>query len=261
MSKKFTEEDFINKLKEKRPNVILLEKYINYSTKILFRCTKCGFEWRTSPKNILSTKTEYCNKCHNLDMKRYSSKEVFVKELRNKNTYLEKIDILGDYKGLKHNVLCKCKECGTTWNPTVYTLQKLKYCPHCKIVNMTNNSIQSVSQNGKCKSKGEIKIKEILDNFNVKYTSQKTFDDLIGINGGLLSYDFYLETYGLLIEYQGQQHEAPINIFGGEDQFKMQQEHDYRKREYAKLNNIKLLEIWYYDYDNIEKLLISILNK
>ena len=39
--------------------------------------------------------------------------------------------------------------------------------------------------------------------------------------------------------------------------FKKQLEHDRRKREYAKKNNIDLLEIWYYDIDNIENILIE----
>lgn len=32
-------------------------------------------------------------------------------------------------------------------------------------------------------------------------------------------------------------------------------EHDKRKREYAKSHGYKLLEIWYYDYNNIEEIL------
>lgn len=64
----------------------------------------------------------------------------------------------------------------------------------------------------------------------------------------------------MLIEFQGKQHEQPIEHFGGEKQFKVQQEHDRRKREYAKLHKIKLLEIWHYDRNNIEKILTETLN-
>ena len=59
----------------------------------------------------------------------------------------------------------------------------------------------------------------------------------------------------MLIECQGKQHAQPIEYFGGEKQFKIQQEHDKRKREYAEKNGYKLLEIWYYDFDNIEEIL------
>ena len=67
--------------------------------------------------------------------------------------------------------------------------------------------------------------------------------------------------YNLLIEFHGKQHEKPIEFFGGEKQFEIQQEHDRRKREYAKQNNINLLEIWYYDIDNVESILMQKINE
>ena len=94
-----------------------------------------------------------------------------------------------------------------------------------------------------------------LFNNGINFEYQKTFDNLYGIQNGKLSYDFYIPNHNLLIEYQGKQHEEPIEFFGGEEQFKIQQEHDKRKREYAKNNGYKLLEIWYYDYDKIEEIL------
>lgn len=78
---------------------------------------------------------------------------------------------------------------------------------------------------------------------------------MVGVNNGKLSYDFYLPQYNVLVECQGIQHYEPIEYFGGEEQFKIQQEHDRRKREYAEKNGYKLLEIWYYDYDKIEEIL------
>ena len=67
--------------------------------------------------------------------------------------------------------------------------------------------------------------------------------------------------YNIGIEYQGEQHEKVNNFFGGERQLEIQLEHDKRKREYAKNHNIKLLEIWYYDFNNIEEILKSQLFK
>ena len=103
-------------------------------------------------------------------------------------------------------------------------------------------------------SKGENKISEYLRYKNVKYITQKTFNSLVGINNGLLSYDFYLPDYNLLIEYQGEFHDGNTR-FKKDTYYNRQQEHDKRKREYAKNHNIKLLEIWYWDYDNIEEIL------
>ena len=84
---------------------------------------------------------------------------------------------------------------------------------------------------------------------------------MVGVNNNLLSYDFYLPDYNMLIECQGIQHEKfTKGLHETEVDFKKQLEHDRRKKEYAKQNNINLLEIWYYDIDNIEEILINELN-
>ena len=105
------------------------------------------------------------------------------------------------------------------------------------------------------KSTGEYSILRYLDKNNIDYEYQKRFNDCCGTGNKPLSYDFYLPNQSLLIEYQGQQHYYPVNIYGGEEKFEIQQEHDRRKREYAKSNGYNLLEIPYYDYDNIEEIL------
>ena len=116
----------------------------------------------------------------------------------------------------------------------------------CHVVggNLVSGNTKSCGCINSC---GETEIKSFLSNNGISFEYQKTFDNLYGIQNGKLSYDFYIPNHNLLIEYQGKQHEEPIEFFGGEKQFKIQQEHDKRKREYAKNNGYKLLEIWYYD--------------
>lgn len=50
----------------------------------------------------------------------------------------------------------------------------------------------------------------------------------------------------------------PIDYFDGEVGFKTRQEHDRRKKQYAKEHNIQLLEIWY--NEDIEQKLKETLN-
>ena len=109
---------------------------------------------------------------------------------------------------------------------------------------------------GECKeSKGEREIRKILNTHNINFIPQKEFSDLVGTSEWKpLSYDFYLPEHNLLIEYQGNYHDGTAKQQTEEDYLR-QQEHDRRKKEYAKLHNIKLLEIWYWDFDNIETIL------
>ena len=82
------------------------------------------------------------------------------------------------------------------------------------------------------------------------------YDGLVGLGNGLLSYDFYIPKLNHLIEYQGEMHERFIRgIHKSIKDFEKQQEHDRRKKEYAQIHNINLLEIWYWDFDRIEKIL------
>jgi hypothetical protein len=69
-----------------------------------------------------------------------------------------------------------------------------------------------------------------------------------------------LSEYNICIEYQGEQHYKAVEFFGGKDQFKTQQKLDKIKRDYCKNNNIKLLEIPYWDFNNIEQILLKELN-
>ncbi|RKJ48528.1 hypothetical protein D7X33_33435 [Butyricicoccus sp. 1XD8-22] len=61
------------------------------------------------------------------------------------------------------------------------------------------------------------------------------------------------------IEFQGEFHDGKANEYVREN-LEIQKEHDRRKREYAKQNNIELLEIWYWDFDKVEKILAENVN-
>ena len=138
-----------------------------------------------------------------------------------------------------------CCECGNIFYTYVCNINtQNSWCPECSM------------------SEGENIISNWLRYNGIKYEYEKTYEGLVGINGGSLSYDFYLYEYNLLIEYQGRQHDKYIEgLHSSHFEFERQQEHDKRKREYAKDNNIKLLEIWYYDFDNIEEILNKELNQ
>ena len=137
----------------------------------------------------------------------------------------------------------KCKDCEHEWYTKIYHRSSGSGCPMCNF------------------SKGENRIKEYLDLNIVRYISQKEFKGLVGVGDGNLSYDFYLPEHNMLIEYQGGQHEQYIPYFHkNKTNFKKQQQYDMLKKEYAKQNNINLLEIWHYDFNNIEIILKKELN-
>lgn len=227
---RMSHEDFVHKLNTINPNIEILSKYTNTNVKLKCRCKTDGYIWFASPSNLLYQKTG-CPKCSHCYRR---TPEEFIKEMSIANANIE---ILTDFNGVDKKVKCKCKIDNHIWYATPHELLSGTGCPQC------------------CESKGEKVIREWLKKNEYVYESQKTFDNLIGVGGMPLSYDFYIPTINVLIEYQGEQHEKPFNYFGGEKKLIVQKEHDKRKKIYAETNGFYLLEIWYWDFDNIEKVL------
>ena len=100
---------------------------------------------------------------------------------------------------------------------------------------------------------GEKNIKSYLEKNKIKYIQQHGFDTCKRINK--LSFDFYLPEHGTCIEFDGIQHFEPIKRFGGEKEFKNNQERDNCKNIWCKENNIKLIRIKYNQISEISEVL------
>jgi len=108
-------------------------------------------------------------------------------------------------------------------------------------------------------SKGELKIAQFFDLNNIEYTREKTFKNCLSSKGNCLRFDFYLEQFNILIEYQGQHHLKPVNKYRRakivHDQTVV---HDDVKEKFAFDNQINLIKIYYPDYEKIEKILVEL---
>lgn len=176
-----------------------------------------------------------CPKCNADSQKK--TKEEFIKDA--KLVHGDKYDyslLTNKYITSKEKASIVCKKCNTVFYQTYTSHVGLKNgCPDCAV-----------------KSKGELRISEILKSKNIEFEKTKVFNDLRDINQ--LSYDFYLKEYNLLIEYNGIQHykntyNKPLH------EFHRQHHHDWLKRKYAMKNGIDLLIIPYTEFDNLEGIL------
>ncbi|HCW2676195.1 hypothetical protein VXC74_13810 [Clostridioides difficile] len=228
-------------------------------------CLSSGEIVRSSP--YIKIKHKYCDsiyeisaaqfidvgiRCSNCCQKRENSFAHYIEEelgeqletywdfKRNKvNPYYIHKNYIGN-KDNKEKIWIKCTENNNhaSYQTMSYSFIKGSRCPICS------------------ESKGEKRIRNYFNNKSIEYHMQQEFDGLFGLGDRNLSYDFYLPNYKLLIEYQGEFHDGTIT--GSYKEYfnlEKQQEHDRRKREYAKNNGYKLLEIWYWDFDNIEEIL------
>ena len=210
-------------------------------TKWLCRCD-CGNECIVQSRNLIQNHTKSCG-CYN-------------KEQASKRTL---INLTGCRFG-KLIVLERVENEITSSGNSVVMWRCLCDCGEETIVRSSALLHGYTKSCGCMKSHGEFYISTYLLSNSINFEKQKKFSDLLGVGGGNLSYDFYLPNHNMLIECQGEQHERPIEYFGGEEQFAIQQEHDRRKREYAKDNGYRLLEISYKDYNNIDNILTKAIN-
>jgi len=122
----------------------------------------------------------------------------------------------------------------------------------------TPSSHKSGSGCPKCKiSKGEKAILKFLEENNIKYNLNYSFDECKYKN--TLPFDFYLEDMNICIEYDGIQHFEPIDYFGGVEKLNNQINKDKIKSDWCLSNNIKLIRISYLEYDKISHILSYIL--
>jgi hypothetical protein len=103
------------------------------------------------------------------------------------------------------------------------------------------------------KSFGEKKIKEFLDENSITYIREKKFESCKNIKQ--LPFDFYLPEYNICIEYDGELHYRPSNIFGGESTLKRIKNNDDIKSKWCLENNINLIRIPYKKKNKIFKIL------
>lgn len=226
---KNTKEKFIAKLKERTPNIVLVGDYKGTKTNTEFRCQTCGKILKMPPNRALYLKYG-CKSCANDALK--LTNDDFLARLSNVMPDIVPVEkYISFYRKIKYY----CKKCGKYNYATPSNLLHGFGCPTC------------------ASSKGEKKCADILDKFGCIYKQQYVFNNLVGINGGLLRFDFGIldknsQLLGL-IEYDGIFHFEKLYE---DDGFEKIQIHDRIKNEYCRKHNIPLLRIPYQDFENME---------
>ena len=94
-------------------------------------------------------------------------------------------------------------------------------------------------------SLGELKIQQILQENNIKFTREQKFNTCRFENNYLARFDFYINNQ-YLIEFDGEQHfKLGSGLFNNENRFIKTQQRDTYKNQWCKENNIPLIRIPY----------------
>ena len=232
-------ETYIKQLSKVQPNLEIISKYISDSDFITYRCTTDGYIGKAKAGKLLSLQKR-CTCCskRKLHDSQCLTQENFESRLKSIN---DNIKVIGKY-----------------YNSNT----KIKLL--CLIHNIEYEQLPISALQGKCgchkciTSKGEKSITNILDKMGISYIQQYKFEGCADKRP--LPFDFYLPNYNIVIEYQGEQHYNPVCFYSiskeqSENNLALTQKHDHIKKTYCKNNNIILLEISYWEYDNIESII------
>lgn len=228
--------------RKSKPKVDLAGKTFGYLTPLYYikggkwhcKC-KCGNEIDVDTRNLNSNHTKSCG--------------CLQKEKAANNVY----DMIGyETENLKVLSRAGSDEQGTA--------QWLCLCKNCGNIFVTRGSAIRAGYTNSCgcvHSKNEQNIIKLLNENKIEFSTQYTFPDLYGINGGKLRFDFAIfnnHKLSHLIEYNGKQH-----YFRPEGKWAQSYEtliaNDKLKKEYCLKNNIRLVEIPYDKQYTIEDLL------
>lgn len=185
-------------------------------------CIYCGAK-KLKTSTEIKQNHQFCNNCRSIDIS------------NNKYGHLTAIKRLGSDQ-YRHSIWeCKC-DCGN-------------------IVNVSYGHLVSgdTKSCGCTKSFGEAKIRKILQENNIIFETQKTFETCkFPETNTLARFDFYLPEYNTIIEYDGSQHFYYTNSgWNTKENFIAIKQRDNYKDQWCKKNNIKLIRIPYIDYDKI----------
>lgn len=227
--------DEVVKYVESKDCKFLSSSYNKASDLYHFQC-QCGniFERRFSKfKDSNQTKCKQCSKRSMKNILSLNYEDI-------KNFILSKgCELLSkEYVNNETKLMIKCK-CGEVFyrDYSHFKDSKSYYCDVC-----THGL-----------SKGELIINEILERSYVDFIRQYTFDNCRTTRP--LPFDFYLPTYNCCIEFDGKQH-YETGKFGKTLVDLMNIKYrDNIKTNFCKNNNIKLIRIPYWEFNNIESIL------
>lgn len=208
----------------------ILEYIKGKSPKLKLKCLSCGNIFERYQCHFIQY-PHVCPKCAPKGKRQF----ITLQEAQNRIDQIYGKDYLTliSYKGNNVKIDIKCEKCGLIFQsvPSSLWRGRLKGCPFCE----------------QQKSKGESLVEKILRENKIQYISQARFPECK--DQLMLPFDFYLPQYNVCIEFQSEQHYDSSSRFWSEKLI----QHDKIKENYCKEKNIKLIQIPYYDINNIEK--------
>jgi hypothetical protein len=291
----------MREIANKRNGECLSLEYVNFTTKLTWKCNICNNIWDNTPAMILQG--QWCPKCAVEKRKVCNNKELQKERLAELNAIAERRGgkcLATEYKGSSVKLTWQCQK-GHIWEAIPNSIKKGSWCPICN--GQPSYTIQDMrdyarKKGGDCLSKTYVNSQEKLlwkcfyghvweasqnNIFNgywcpvcsktIRLNESKCkfiFEELTGarftknrtILGDGLELDGYNPNLKLAFEYQGEQHYMPVKLFNiDKERVEQIKKTDYVKKKICDERNIKLIVIPFSQASTDNKLLNYITNQ
>lgn len=213
----------------------VIGKYKGAHTDILIRHEKCKREYPVKPTDFLSGKQ--CSRCQRVER---ITTEDFKRLVR--GSVGDEYIVVGEYVNARKPITILHSICEQEFNPNPYEfVRRDTRCP-CITASKGNRRIASYLKTKTCLT------------YMMEYRDRRCRDERP------LPFDsaiFYEDVLLFLVEFDGKQHEEPVEHFGGVEQFALTQKHDRIKNDFCNYYTIPIIRIKRKEFDKIE----SVLNK
>lgn len=224
------------------PHIKLIE-YKGAVNKSKFYCLKHNKFFSKGYYAVAHNKNSGCDLCYLENIRNTQGMDTDKFKERLKEIHPE-LKVIGEYINYVAPIEIYC----TTHNYTFYSkpvdlLSRITCCDKTRI-----------------NYKEEQVCKTIEETYGFLITRQKRFEDCK--DKSTLPFDIYLDDYNILIEYQGEQHYRPV-MFSSESleeankKFEYTKRHDFIKEQYCVDNNIPLIKIPYWEFENLDYFLFN----
>lgn len=121
--RRYSQEEFANKVHSIHPNIEVVGEYINSQTKVKVHCTKCNNTWTVVPASLL-----YGTGCPKCSRRYRRNTAEFIDELKQISPH---ITVIGEYINAHTKIRVRCERCGNEWDGDAISLLKGSECPNC----------------------------------------------------------------------------------------------------------------------------------
>ena len=237
-----TTEDARKEISQLQPNIIMVGEYNGCHGNTIFQCKIHEVIWESSYSRVLRGECK-CPSCA-VDSLRQScsfTTEEFMNRISKDYPHIITSDTYIN-RETEMNFYCTIHDNNFNIKPKYLLAHKVKGCPICS------------------QSLGETKLIEILQKEGITISKQHIFEDCVYEKP--LRFDAYDCVNNVVYEYQGEQHYKPVNFNGISKEksisdYKLNVIRDNIKRDYCGSHNIKMVEIPYWEYDNMEEYIKS----